>query len=143
MENIKIFEKVKAAPEVYEKCQTLYKEIEESYKKELEKVQDSLRKEIVKGFSTGEAKEIFAKIDKKELITELLEQWILQQKEEDIYFDEKFKNFTTYFGGFHENRKNMYSDKAQSTAIAFRLIHENLTVVPSLRQVGRGTRNPV
>ena len=99
---------------------------EESYKKELEKVQDSLRKEIVKGFSTGEAKEIFAKIDKKELITELLEQWILQQKEEDIYFDEKFKNFTTYFGGFHENRKNMYSDKAQSTAIAFRLIHENL-----------------
>ena len=99
---------------------------EESYKKELEKVQDSLRKEIVKGFATGEAKEIFAKIDKKELITELLEQWIQEQKEEDIYFDEKFKNFTTYFGGFHENRKNMYSDKAQSTAIAFRLIHENL-----------------
>ncbi|MBS1781727.1 MAG: type V CRISPR-associated protein Cas12a/Cpf1 [Bacteroidetes bacterium] len=99
---------------------------EESYKKELEKVQDSLRKEIVKGFSTGEAKEIFAKIDKKELITELLEQWIQQQKEDDFYFDEKFKNFTTYFGGFHENRKNMYSDKAQSTAIAYRLIHENL-----------------
>jgi len=99
---------------------------EESYKKELEKVQDSLRKEIVKGFSTGEAKEIFAKIDKKELITELLEQWMQRQNEDDFYFDEKFKNFTTYFGGFHENRKNMYSDQAQSTAIAYRLIHENL-----------------
>lgn len=98
---------------------------EEAFKKELEKVQDKLRKEIVKGFSTGEAKEIYTKLGKKELITDLLEQWILRQSD-DFYFDEGFKNFTTYFGGFHENRKNMYSDKAQSTAIAYRLIHENL-----------------
>lgn len=98
---------------------------EENFKTALEKVQDKLRKEIVKGFSVGEAKEIFAKLDKKELITELLEQWIQQQSDE-FYFDEGFKNFTTYFGGFHENRKNMYSDKPQSTAIAYRLIHENL-----------------
>lgn len=99
---------------------------EESYKKELEKVQTALRKEIAEGFNTGEAKEIFSKIDKKELITELLEKWIHAQQNEDIYFDESFKNFTTYFGGFHENRKNMYSDNEQSTAIAYRLIHENL-----------------
>lgn len=98
---------------------------EDKYKDDLKKVQTDLRKEIAKGFETGEAKEIFAKIDKKELITELLESWIPQQPE-DIYFDEGFKSFTTYFGGFHENRKNMYSDKEQSTAIAYRLIHENL-----------------
>jgi len=99
---------------------------EDGFKKEFEKVQTDLRKEITKGFNTGEAKEIFAKIDKKELITELLEKWIQSQKEQNIYFDKEFKNFTTYFGGFHDNRKNMYTDKEQSTAIAYRLIHENL-----------------
>lgn len=99
---------------------------EDSFKKELEKTQTALRKEIVKGFQSGEAKEIFSKIDKKELITQELEKWIREQQQEDVYFDESFKNFTTYFGGFHENRKNMYTDKEQSTAIAYRLIHENL-----------------
>lgn len=99
---------------------------EEKYKTDLKEVQDELRKEIAKGFQTGEAKETFSKIDKKELITEELEKWIATQQNQDIYFDESFKNFTTYFGGFHENRKNMYSDKEQSTAIAYRLIHENL-----------------
>ena len=98
----------------------------DAFKKDLGKVQETLRKEIAKGFQTGAAKDIFSKIDKKELITELLGNWIQTQQKEDIYFDENFKNFTTYFGGFHENRKNMYSDKEQSTAIAYRLIHENL-----------------
>lgn len=102
------------------------KKKEDAFKKELEKVQTSLRKAIVKGFNTGEAKDIFIKLGKKELFTELLEPWIAQQKEKVFHFDESFKSFTTYFGGFHENRKNMYKDEAQSTAIAFRLIHENL-----------------
>ncbi|MEN9447160.1 MAG: hypothetical protein RJA25_450, partial [Bacteroidota bacterium] len=100
------------------------KKKEEVFKKEFEKIQEDLRKEIVNGFKTGNAKEIFASLDKKELITELLNDWV--EKQEDKEEVEKFKTFTTYFTGFHENRKNMYSDKAQSTAIAFRLIHENL-----------------
>jgi len=99
---------------------------DDTYKKDFEGVCSNLRKEIAKAFSNGPAKEIYAKIDKKELITELLENWIITQKDVDLYFDQSFKNFTTYFGGFHENRKNMYSDKPQSTAIGFRLIHENL-----------------
>lgn len=37
-----------------------------------------------------------------------------------------FKNFTTYFTGFFTNRKNMYSDGEESTAIAYRCINENL-----------------
>jgi len=97
---------------------------EDSYKKELAKVQEQLRKEIVKGFKEGEAKEIFSKLFKKEIITELLE--IYHNENPDSYYDEEFKTFTTYFTGFHENRKNIYTDKEQSTAIAFRLIHENL-----------------
>ena len=115
---------------------------EEKYKDELKKVQEVLRKEIVKGFNSEEVKSVFSNIDKKELITEELEKWLPQnkiirtreeweqkskeEKEHLFYFDEKFKNFTTYFGGFHKNRKNMYTDKEQSTAIAYRLIHENL-----------------
>ena len=127
----KAMDNVKLEKEDLSQFQELYtapaeKKKEDGFKKELEKVQTTLRKAIVKGFNTGEAKEIFGKLDKKELFTELLEPWIAEQREKDIYFDESFKSFTTYFGGFHENRKNMYSDKAQSTAIAFRLIHENL-----------------
>lgn len=99
---------------------------EEKYKDELKKVQEAMRKEIANGFKTGEAKEIFSKIDKKELITELLKNWVRKHKQEDVDLVESFKDFTTYFGGFHENRKNMYTDKEQSTAIAFRLVHENL-----------------
>ncbi|MBU4537068.1 MAG: type V CRISPR-associated protein Cas12a/Cpf1 [Bacteroidetes bacterium] len=99
---------------------------EDIFKKELDRIQTDLRKQISQGFQIGAAKSIFSKLDKKELITEELERWIRTEKKEDVYFDESFKNFTTYFSGFHENRKNMYSDKAQSTGIAFRLIHENL-----------------
>ena len=89
-------------------------------------VKEKLRKEIVKGFTAGEAKQIFAVLDKKELIQYELEKWMEAEQPENVYFDEEFKKFTTYFSGFHQNRKNMYSDKEQSTAIAYRLIHENL-----------------
>jgi CRISPR-associated protein Cpf1 len=99
---------------------------EPKFKDDLKKVQDSLRKEIVKSFSDGEAKAIFAVLDKKELITIELEKWIEEQGMKEIYLDEKFKTFTTYFTGFHQNRKNMYSVEPNSTAIAYRLIHENL-----------------
>lgn len=97
---------------------------EESHKKELEQVQTALRKEIVKGFNTGEAKAIYQNIFKKELFTELLDEFVKNLEDKKIVDD--FKSFTTYFSGFHENRKNMYTDKEQSTAIAYRLVHENL-----------------
>ncbi len=37
----------------------------------------------------------------------------------------KFEKFASYFVGYQENRKNIYSDKAQSTAAAFRAVDEN------------------
>lgn len=98
---------------------------EEGFIKDFKKIKDALRKEIVCGFTEGEAKEIFSKIDKRELFTELLEPWLTKTNRQS-HFDDNFKTFTSYFGGFHENRMNMYSDKDQSTAIAYRLIHENL-----------------
>ena len=53
---------------------------EERYIKELQNIQDNLRKEVVKGFKSNEAKPIFDKIDKKELITTNLEKWIEENK---------------------------------------------------------------
>lgn len=38
----------------------------------------------------------------------------------------EFHGFTTYFSGFYENRKNMYSTEEKPTGIAYRLINENL-----------------
>lgn len=90
--------------------------------KDFEKAKEKLRKQIAKQLTKQEA---YKRIDKKELIKEdLLEAIECNDKEKKAV--EEFTDFTTYFKGFHENRKNMYSDKEQSTAIAFRLIHQNL-----------------
>jgi CRISPR-associated protein Cpf1 len=82
-----------------------------------EKVQAILRKEITKTFDTG-------RLFSKELIKEDLLKFADNEEERQLI--EEFKNFTTYFTGFNENRQNVYSDEEKSTAIAYRLIHENL-----------------
>lgn len=38
----------------------------------------------------------------------------------------EFWGFTTYFVGFFDNRKNMYTPEDKSTGIAYRLVNENL-----------------
>lgn len=38
----------------------------------------------------------------------------------------EFGNFTTYFTGFNENRRNMYTAEPKASGIAYRLINENL-----------------
>lgn len=98
---------------------------DEKYSEKVASVQTLLRKQIAKAFRSDKSKPIFDKLGKKELFTDLLVNWI-KEKNPDAYFDEAFAGFTTYFQGFHKNRENMYSDKEQSTAIAYRLIHENL-----------------
>ncbi|MBI5219123.1 MAG: type V CRISPR-associated protein Cas12a/Cpf1 [Bacteroidia bacterium] len=108
-------------------CELYSKSKEDRDEAAYKKVKEDLRKEIVRAFSSGEAKEKYKNLFAKELIKEDLETWIKQQENRDeLYFDERFKNFTTYFTGFHENRKNIYSDEEKSTAIAYRIIHENL-----------------
>jgi len=87
------------------------------------KIQEALRKEIVAAFGKNETKEQFTNLFKKELIKEDLLNWVNDEKQELV---KEFEKFTTYFTGFHENRKNMYSADAKSTAIAYRIIHENL-----------------
>ena len=120
---------------------TLSKE-DKTKNEELKKAQDKLRKQIVNAFK--KEKGLFNKLSGKELFKDskdelallktiiphfnkkTLERLNIHSNEEAIQLIDEFKDFTTYFSGFHENRKNMYSDEAKSTAIAFRLIHENL-----------------
>lgn len=102
---------------VYYMC----KSKDETQKRQFADIQDKLRKQIAKRFSDDDR---FKRIDKKELIKEDLLSFVEDVEKRQLI--EEFKDFTTYFTGFHENRKNMYTDEAQSTAIAYRLIHENL-----------------
>lgn len=86
-----------------------------------DKVKENLRKQIVEAFKKGGS---YGDLFKKELIQKHLPEFVEEEDEKRIV--ENFNKFTTYFTGFHENRKNMYSDEEKSTAIAYRLIHENL-----------------
>jgi CRISPR-associated protein Cpf1 len=89
-------------------------------KKAFEKVKEALRKQISLTFSS---QDIYKTLFSKELIKEDLLAFV---KQEDKSLVNEFKDFTTYFTGFHENRKNMYVADEKSTAIAYRLINENL-----------------
>ncbi len=62
----------------------------------------------------------------KELINDYLKDYYKDNKN---ILDEitPFKDFTSYFTGFNTNRKNMYSKEEKHTAIAYRLIDENLS----------------
>lgn len=111
----------------------------EDEKKKFDEMQTKLRKQIADCFTKHAAyKNLFA----KELIKEDLKAFV--QTDEDKKLVEEFDNFTTYFTGFHENRKNMYSAEEKSTAIAFRLIHQNLPkFIDNMRTFEKVGNSPV
>lgn len=89
--------------------------------KRMTDIEDKLREQISKFLTNTET---YKKLDKKEFIREMLPEY-LNSDEEKAYV-QQFDNFSTYFSGFWMNRKNMYSKDAQSTAIAYRCINDNL-----------------
>ena len=108
----------------------MIKSKDDNQQKKFEKIQEELRKQIANAFNKSDA---YKRIFSEKLIKEDLKSFVTSsndydndKREQIIQYIEEFKNFTTYFTGFHENRKNMYSAEAQSTAIAYRLVHENL-----------------
>ena len=95
-------------------------------KPDLQKIQILMRAKIVKKFTSDER---FKKLFAKELLSELLPEIIksadpttISNKEEAL---KAFDKFSTYFTGFHENRKNLYSEEEKSTAISYRIVNEN------------------
>lgn len=103
------------------------------------KTKENLRKCIVSAFKNQAD---FADVFKKELIQKHLPQMYPGGSESELI--NHFRDFTSYFTGFHENRKNMYSEEEKSTAIAFRLIHENLpTFIDNMKSFEKIAASPV
>lgn len=100
-----------------------YKTNSKKRKKELNinKIQANLRKQV-SNFLTGQ--EAYKDIDKKRFITDTLPSFIQDESNKKIF--QEFNKFTSYFSKLHKNRQNIYSEEEKSTAIAFRIVHENL-----------------
>ena len=94
---------------------------------ELAKKQKNFRAQVRKQIKSVDG---FEDLFSENLIKKRLIEWIenknyddLEEKKELI---RKFENWTTYFKGFHENRKNVYSEEEIPTSIIYRIIHDNL-----------------
>ncbi|MGI9257118.1 MAG: type V CRISPR-associated protein Cas12a/Cpf1, partial [Salinispira sp.] len=120
-------------------AQALSSRESDELQKKFRKIQENLRKSIAKTFKDSPAwKTLF----KKELLKKDIPNWLrkLKASENNRFHDvddirdigtaeeiiSKFGNWTTYFQGFHDNRKNIYSDEDKATAISYRVVHENL-----------------
>lgn len=92
-------------------------------------ISSKIRKDIVKAFGSTKdilRKDLFEKIIPAWLETEVVTQKITEaEKTQRLEKLSEFKDFTTYFSGFWDNRENIFSDKEQHTAIAFRIVNEN------------------
>lgn len=93
--------------------------------KEIKDIEARIRKQISSALTKNP---LFGKLFKKELFTDILPEFIktYEDYEEKSRLINSFNGFVTYFSGFFENRKNMYSEEEKSTAIAYRCINENL-----------------
>lgn len=88
--------------------------------KQLSDIEQSMRTSISKRFQKdSQYKGLF----EKEMIRDFLPS-VLNEEEKKIAGD--FNSFTTYFTGFNENRKNMYTGEGHATEIAFRIVNQNL-----------------
>ena len=118
---------------------------DENVSKTFKEIQENLRSVIAKKLTDDKAyANLFGnkliesykdKDDKKKIIDSDLIQFIntaepsqldsMSQDEAKVLVKE-FCGFTTYFVGFFDNRKNMYTSEEKSTGIAYRLVNENL-----------------
>lgn len=79
----------------------------------------------------GKDEIVYKKIFEQDLINKYLDFFIKKIKpelntEENANLLKSFKSFTTYFAGFNENRKNIYSNDGRAGSIGCRLISDNL-----------------
>ncbi|MBR3932774.1 MAG: type V CRISPR-associated protein Cas12a/Cpf1 [Clostridia bacterium] len=87
----------------------------------MEAMEAKMRKVIAKAFSSHKN---FNSLFNKDIIQKILPDYLQSEGEKATI--SMFHNFTTYFTGFQENRKNIYTDEAIPTAIPHRCINENL-----------------
>ena len=94
---------------------------DEKQKKRFDKVQTELREQIAKRMTSDSS---YKALFKDDMLKKVLPEFAGTDDERRLVAS--FKDFTTYFQGFYTNRKNLYTAEAQSTAIAYRLVHDNL-----------------
>lgn len=100
---------------------------EEEKNKKIKEIQKDLRDEIVSSFKDNEKKkENFDKLFNSKLFDEILLDSSITSEEKEVI--NKFYRFNTYFAGFFQNRKNIFSDEDKVGSISYRLINENLKI---------------
>lgn len=93
--------------------------------KNFKTIQRELRENIAKCF---ESKTLFS----KEFIKKILPAWLnthpidLKDVDDPKKIIAEFNKWTSYFKGFNDNRKNVYTKEDHATGIAYRVVHENL-----------------
>ncbi|MGN1375520.1 MAG: type V CRISPR-associated protein Cas12a/Cpf1, partial [Prevotella sp.] len=102
------------------------KDKSEENKKALERIQGEMRSHIFKKLKDSPFySELTAATPKdllkdSNLLNSVLHDNSIGKEEKDI-----FEGFATYFKGFQENRRNIYTDEAISTGVPFRTVHDN------------------
>ena len=102
-------------------------------KKKYENVQVSVRKKLLeaiknKPIPVGKGtKDLYKAMFEKEIVTgEVCAAFPgIDLTDEEKAILDKFKKFTTYFTGFFENRKNIFTDEGISTSFTYRLVNDN------------------
>ena len=95
---------------------------DEKQEKEFQAVQSDLRKQIAGEF---QKMPVYKQLFKEDMISKILPEFVKGNEAEEQLI-KQFDKFATIFTGFHEVRKNMYSDQEISVAVAYRIVHQNL-----------------
>lgn len=104
-----------------EKLNDYYNYYRNSQKDDIKKVSDSLRADISNAFTKNPD---YKKLSSKDLIESEIENYAKSDEEKEAV--KMFQKFTTYFKNYFTNRKNMYVKDEESTAVAYRIINQNL-----------------
>lgn len=107
-----------------EKYRKLYLLVSKSEKEEREfaALKAEMRKQITKKF---EKNPYYKQLFKEDMLSKLLPEFVKDNEEEKALI-QQFDKFSTYFTGFFKVRKNLYSDQEMSSAVAYRIVHQNL-----------------
>ncbi len=89
--------------------------------------QKKLRDEIVKLFTLDKRFKALTAATPKDLFNSILPEWFGEKTNPELNKKaiETFQKFTSYFTGFQENRKNVYSAEPIPTAVPYRIVNDN------------------
>lgn len=104
-----------------EKLYEYYNSYRNSEKDNIKNIEDALRKDISNAFTKHPD---FKKVSSNDLIKSDIDTYAENEEEKDAI--KIFQKFITYFSNYTTNRKNMYVSEEKSTAIAYRIINQNL-----------------